>query len=59
MIKDILRDAEEKMQKSIEFLTKDLSTLRAGRANRLWLKRLWLIIMGSYPHQSIGQYYRT
>lgn len=40
MIKDILRDAEEKMQKSIEYLAKDLSTLRAGRANPAMVEKI-------------------
>ena len=31
MINDILSEAEDRMKKTIEHLTKDLATLRAGR----------------------------
>lgn len=40
MIKDILGDAEERMKKSVEFLSKDLATLRAGRANPAMLEKI-------------------
>jgi ribosome recycling factor len=33
MINDILSETEDRMQKTVEHLTKDLATLRAGRAN--------------------------
>ena len=33
MLKDILTDGEDRMQKSVEFLRKDLASVRAGRAN--------------------------
>ncbi|MGI5911180.1 MAG: ribosome recycling factor [Syntrophomonadaceae bacterium] len=33
MIKDIISDANERMNKTIEHFTRDLSSLRAGRAN--------------------------
>jgi ribosome recycling factor len=40
VIKDILGDAEERMKKSVEFLSKDLATLRAGRANPAMLEKI-------------------
>ncbi|MCL2121538.1 MAG: ribosome recycling factor [Clostridiales bacterium] len=40
MIKDILSDGEERMQKSIEFLRKDLASVRAGRANPAILDKI-------------------
>jgi len=40
MIKDILSDAEERMQKSVEHLTKDLASLRAGRANPAMVEKI-------------------
>lgn len=40
MIKDILGDSEDRMKKSVEFLSKDLSTLRAGRANPAMLEKI-------------------
>jgi ribosome recycling factor len=55
MIKDILRDAEEKMQKSIEFLTKDLSTLRAGRANPAMVEKIMVDYYGeATPINQLG-----
>jgi ribosome recycling factor len=33
MLKDVLNDAENRMQKSVEIFRKDLATVRAGRAN--------------------------
>lgn len=40
MINDILSETEERMQKTIEHLTKDLATLRAGRANPAMLDKV-------------------
>ncbi|NLO22005.1 MAG: ribosome recycling factor [Syntrophomonadaceae bacterium] len=55
MIKDILLDAEEKMQKSIEFLTKDLSTLRAGRANPAMVEKIMVDYYGeATPINQLG-----
>ncbi len=55
MVKDILRDAEEKMQKTIEFLTKDLSTLRAGRANPAMVEKITVDYYGeSTPINQLG-----
>jgi ribosome recycling factor len=54
MIKDILRDAEEKMQKSIEFLTKDLSTLRAGRANPAMVEKIMVDYYGEATPRTIS-----
>ncbi len=55
MIKDILDDAEDKMQKSIEYLAKDLSTLRAGRANPAMLEKITVDYYGEpTPINQIG-----
>ncbi|KUG03624.1 ribosome recycling factor [hydrocarbon metagenome] len=55
MIKDILHDAEEKMQKSIEFLAKDLSTLRAGRANPAMVEKITVEYYGeTTPINQLG-----
>ncbi|MEN6348054.1 MAG: ribosome recycling factor [Syntrophomonas sp.] len=40
MIKDIMADAEDRMQKTIEHLGKDLATLRAGRANPAMVEKI-------------------
>ena len=32
MTEELIKDVEEKMNKAVEFLVSDLSTLRAGRA---------------------------
>lgn len=40
MIKDILSEAEDKMKKTLEYLTKDLAALRAGRANPAMLDKI-------------------
>ena len=34
---EILLDAEERMEKAIEILKKNLSGIRTGRANPVWL----------------------
>ncbi len=55
MVKDILRDAEEKMQKTIEFLAKDLSTLRAGRANPAMVEKITIDYYGeTTPINQLG-----
>lgn len=46
MIKDILTDAEDRMKKAIEHLTKDLATMRAGRANPGMLDRIMVEYYG-------------
>jgi ribosome recycling factor len=47
--------AEEKMQKSIEFLTKDLSTLRAGRANPAMVEKIMVDYYGeATPINQLG-----
>lgn len=40
MLKDIIKEAEEKMNKSISVLKQDLSTMKAGRANPSILDRI-------------------
>ncbi len=40
MVKDIIKDAEERMKKSLEHLNKDLAVLRAGRANPAMVERI-------------------
>lgn len=40
MVKDIIKEAEEKMKKSISVLKQDLSTMKAGRANPSILDRI-------------------
>ena len=40
MIKDVITKADEKMNKSIVVLKKELSTMKAGRANPLMLDRI-------------------
>jgi len=40
LIKDIINDAEERMKKSVEHLSKDLASLRAGRANPAMVEKL-------------------
>lgn len=40
MLKDIIKEAEEKMKKSISVLKQDLSTMKAGRANPSILDRI-------------------
>lgn len=46
MVNDIMADAEDKMKKSIEFLTKDLATLRAGRANPAMVDKMMVDYYG-------------
>ncbi len=40
MIRDIINDAEDRMKKSLEHLTKDLAAMRAGRANPAMVEKL-------------------
>ncbi|HZJ85310.1 MAG TPA: ribosome recycling factor [Syntrophomonadaceae bacterium] len=46
MISDILIDAEDRMQKSVEFLKGDLASLRAGRANPAMLDKIMVDYYG-------------
>lgn len=47
MIKDIIKNSEEKMQKTISVLKSDLSTMKAGRANPSMLDRVQVEYYGS------------
>lgn len=47
MIKDIIKNAEEKMKKTISVLESDLSTMKAGRANPTMLDRIQVDYYGS------------
>lgn len=47
MPKDVLQHAEEKMEKGIQALQRDLSSLRAGRANPALLERIQVEYYGS------------
>lgn len=47
MIKDITKNAEEKMNKTISVLKSDLSTMKAGRANPTMLDRIQVDYYGS------------
>mgnify|MGYP002625322244 CR=1 FL=1 len=47
MIKDVIKVAEEKMQKTISVLHSDLSTMKAGRANPTMLDRIQVDYYGS------------
>jgi len=40
MLKDVLAEGEDKMQKSVEFFRKDLASVRAGRANPSLLDKI-------------------
>lgn len=46
MIKDMINDTEGRMKKTIEHLTQDLATLRAGRANPAMVDRLMVSYYG-------------
>ena len=46
MVKEILKESEEKMKKTIEHLTKDLASMRAGRANPAMLDRIMVDYYG-------------
>ena len=47
MIKEIIKNAEEKMKKTISVLESDLSTMKAGRANPTMLDRIQVDYYGS------------
>lgn len=47
MIKDIIKNSEEKMKKTIAVLKSDLSTMKAGRANPTMLDRIQVEYYGS------------
>lgn len=47
MIKDIIKNSEEKMKKTISVLKSDLSTMKAGRANPSMLDRIQVDYYGS------------
>lgn len=47
MMKDVIKESEDKMKKSIEILRKDLSTMRAGRANPSILDKLMVDYYGA------------
>ena len=47
MLKDIIIDAEEKMTKTISVLRRDLSTMKAGKANPAMLDRVHVQYYGS------------
>lgn len=47
MIKDIIKNSEEKMKKTISVLKSDLSTMKAGRANPSMLDRVQVEYYGS------------
>lgn len=46
MIKEIIKDSEDRMKKAIDFLTKDLASMRAGRANPGMLDRIMVDYYG-------------
>ena len=47
MIKEVIKNAEEKMNKTIAVLEKDLSTMKAGRANPSMLDKIQVDYYGS------------
>lgn len=47
MIKDMIKDTETRMKKTIEHLVQDLATLRAGRANPAMVDRVMVNYYGS------------
>lgn len=47
MINDVLKDVEERMQKSLKGLQKDFSTIRTGRANPAMFEGLKVIVYGT------------
>ncbi len=46
MIKDLISETENRMKKTIDHLTQDLATLRAGRANPAMLERVMVNYYG-------------
>ena len=47
MIKETLREAEEKMHRTVDVLKKDLASLRAGRANPALLDKIQVDYYGA------------
>ena len=47
MIKELMKDSEEKMKKAIEIYRKDLATLRAGRATPSLLDKITVDYYGT------------
>jgi ribosome recycling factor len=47
LLRELLRDTEEKMQKALEATRRDLSTIRTGRANPSILDRVEVEVYGS------------
>lgn len=47
MINDVLTEAEEKMNKTVELLRKDLASVRAGRANPAMLEKVTVDYYGT------------
>ena len=47
MIKEIIKNAEEKMKKTLSVLESDISTMKAGRANPTMLDRIHVDYYGS------------
>ena len=47
MIKEVIKNAEEKMKKTLSVLESDLSTMKAGRANPTMLDRIQVDYYGS------------
>lgn len=55
MINEIMKDAEERMQKTVEVLKKDYASLRAGRANPSLLDKIQVEYYGSMtPLNQVG-----
>ena len=55
MLDEALLEAEERMQKSVEVLKKEYSTLRAGRANPALLERVMVDYYGTpTPINQVG-----
>lgn len=55
MIKDIIKNADEKMNKTVQSLQHQLSTLKAGRANPTMLDRIQVEAYGSMvPLNQVG-----
>ncbi len=55
MLKDIMTDAEDRMQKSVELCRKDLATVRAGRANPSILDKVTVDYYGAQtPLNQLG-----
>lgn len=47
MLKEVINESEDKMKKTVEILRKDLSTMRAGRANPSILDKLMVDYYGA------------